>query len=113
MTPVQAKTLAFVGSFVVDHGYSPSYEEIGEALGVASKSGVHRIVAALVEMGKLRKVGRRMRCLELPEGTSPSARIAQKLVGALVAAHGFNDGDGMVIACTPEECLAALQAALA
>lgn len=49
MTPRQKDAYDFIRSFIDEKGYGPSYEEIQEALGLHSKSGVHRIVEGLEE----------------------------------------------------------------
>jgi repressor LexA len=59
----QKLVLEFVAKYCAEHGYSPSYQEIGDAVGVASKSGVKRLVDALVERGRLETMPRRARSL--------------------------------------------------
>lgn len=49
MTPRQKEAYDFIRSFIDEKGYGPSYEEIQEAIGLASKSGVHRIIEGLEE----------------------------------------------------------------
>ncbi|ABS12957.1 LexA family protein [Brucella anthropi] len=49
MTPRQKEAYDFIRSFIDQKGYGPSYEEIQEALGLHSKSGVHRIIEGLEE----------------------------------------------------------------
>ncbi|HBQ31751.1 MAG TPA: hypothetical protein DD739_03395 [Ochrobactrum anthropi] len=49
MTPRQKQAYDFIRSFIDEKGYGPSYEEIQEALGLHSKSGVHRIIEGLEE----------------------------------------------------------------
>lgn len=51
LTPMQSSVLAFVDEFQTERGYSPAYREIAEGVGLASKSGVHRIVHDLVARG--------------------------------------------------------------
>lgn len=63
---------ALLLSYVVAHqaangGASPSYQEIADALGLASKSSVARLVKSLIERGRLRKINGRDRCLEVIE----------------------------------------------
>ena len=55
MTPRQRDALAFIRTFIAATGTSPSYDEIAVALGLKNKSGVHRLVLALVEQGALRR----------------------------------------------------------
>lgn len=63
LTPVQSKVLNFVDGFEAEHGHSPSYIEIMNACGLASKSQVHRLVRGLVERGALEALPGRARSL--------------------------------------------------
>lgn len=38
----------FIRSFHAQHGFSPSYPEIGQAMGLTSKSSIHRHIHHLV-----------------------------------------------------------------
>jgi SOS-response transcriptional repressor LexA len=49
---------------------APSFDEMREALGLASKSGVHRLVNALEERGYIRRMPERARAIELVEDPS-------------------------------------------
>lgn len=53
LTPIQSSVLAFVDEFQNARGYSPAYREIAEGVGLASKSGVHRIVHDLAARGAI------------------------------------------------------------
>ena len=53
LTPMQSSVLAFVEGFQEERGYAPAYREIAEGVGLASKSGVHRLVHDLVARGAL------------------------------------------------------------
>ena len=46
----------------------PSFEEMAEHLGLASKSGVHRLVTALEARGHIQRDGRRARAIRLTSG---------------------------------------------
>ncbi|MHA1598433.1 MAG: transcriptional repressor LexA, partial [Alphaproteobacteria bacterium] len=51
-------------------GVSPSFDEMKDALGLASKSGIHRLIGGLEERGFIRRLAHRARALEvlkLPE----------------------------------------------
>lgn len=66
MTRRQKQTLDFVTRFQAENGFMPSYEEIKVHLDLASKSGVHRIIHALVERGAIETLPNRKRALRLP-----------------------------------------------
>lgn len=51
MTPKQLKTLRFIDSFIRSNGYSPSYREISDHLGVKSLGGTQLHVKALKRSG--------------------------------------------------------------
>lgn len=55
---------------------SPSFDEMKEALDLASKSGIHRLITALEERGFIRRLAHRARALEvvkLPEQATAAA----------------------------------------
>lgn len=54
LTERQRDAMLFVQGFIDRHGFSPTYDEIAAALGLKSKSGIHRLVYGLVERGYLR-----------------------------------------------------------
>ncbi len=46
-------------------GVPPSFDEMKEALGLKSKSGIHRLITALEERGFIRRMAHRARALEI------------------------------------------------
>lgn len=52
-TRQQYKLLAAVSEFTNKNGFPPSYKELGEAIGVGTKSGINRIVVLLEQQGLL------------------------------------------------------------
>lgn len=64
MTPQQKRLLDAIEELTVE-GVSPSYEQLMERLGLASKSGVHRLVQALKERGVLSDIPGRARSLSI------------------------------------------------
>ena len=50
----QLQLLRFITGHIEAHGVSPTYVECGRALGIAAKSGIHRMVHALAERGHIR-----------------------------------------------------------
>ena len=53
LTRRQKQVYDFLAGFVEEHGYSPSFEEIGEGLGLSSLATVHKHVSNLEEKGLL------------------------------------------------------------
>ncbi|MEM8799546.1 MAG: transcriptional repressor LexA [Pseudomonadota bacterium] len=71
LTPKQRDLLLLIDRRLRQDGVSPSFEEMKEALGLKSKSGIHRLISALEERGFLRRLPHRARALEvikLPDG---------------------------------------------
>lgn len=77
LTRKQHELICFIEDRLAETGISPSFEEMKEALGLKSKSGVHRLISALEERGFLRRLPNRARALEVvrnPErGERPAA----------------------------------------
>lgn len=76
LTRKQHELLLFIHKRLSEDGVSPSFDEMKDALQLASKSGVHRLVSALEERGFIRRLAHRARALEvlkLPESSAPRA----------------------------------------
>lgn len=70
LTRKQRELLKFIQAKLAETGISPSFDEMKEALGLRSKSGVHRLITGLEERGFIRRLPHRARALEvvrLPE----------------------------------------------
>jgi repressor LexA len=65
LTRKQHELLMFIHERIKEQGVSPSFDEMKEALGLASKSGIHRLITALEERGFLRRLPHRARALEV------------------------------------------------
>lgn len=65
LTRKQHELLLFIDRHLSATGFSPSFEEMKEALGLRSKSGIHRLISALEERGFLRRHHHRARALEV------------------------------------------------
>jgi repressor LexA len=73
LTRKQYELLMFVDRHLKQTGFSPSFEEMKDALGLKSKSGIHRLISALEERGFLGRRHHRARALEvlrLPENAA-------------------------------------------
>lgn len=76
LTAKQKELLLYIHERIKETGVSPSFDEMKEALDLASKSGIHRLITALEERGFLRRLPHRARALEvlkLPESMTPAA----------------------------------------
>jgi repressor LexA len=76
LTSKQRELLLFIHERLKETGVSPSFDEMKDALDLASKSGIHRLITALEERGFLRRLAHRARALEvvkLPESAATAA----------------------------------------
>lgn len=117
LTRKQHELLMFIHERIKETGVSPSFDEMKEALDLASKSGIHRLITALEERGFLRRLPHRARALEvvrLPEqataGAPPRAPFQPKVVGGRAEAVPANDVRelpvlGKIAAGTPIEAI--------
>jgi SOS-response transcriptional repressor LexA len=66
MTPKQKKLLDFIKVKLSETQVCPSYQEMADALGLKSRSGVHRLVHALLAHGEIERVHGMARSIALP-----------------------------------------------
>src|SRR6185437_7127371 len=74
LTRKQYELLMFIHERMKETGIPPSFDEMKDALDLASKSGIHRLITALEERGFIRRLPNRARALEvikLPDAYSP------------------------------------------
>ncbi len=94
LTKKQHELLLYIHEHLGAEGISPSFDEMKEALGLKSKSGIHRLITGLVERGFIRRLPHRARAVEVlrlpgdpPEDTAAGGRFAPKVIeGAFKAA---------------------------
>ena len=65
LTRKQYELLIYIDSYLKRTGYSPSFEEMKDALRLKSKSGIHRLISALEERNYLGRRHHRARALEV------------------------------------------------
>jgi repressor LexA len=121
LTRKQHELLMFIHERIKETGVSPSFDEMKDALNLASKSGIHRLITALEERGFLRRLAHRARALEvmkLPQQATsaapPKGRVAFEPkvvdVSRLASAGAANDTRelsvlGKIAAGTPIEAI--------
>ena len=82
LTRRQKQVYDFLAQFVEEHGYSPSFEEIGDGLGLSSLATVHKHVSNLEQKGLLKRDYNRSRSIDL---VKPRGRMKQALAGTAAA----------------------------
>jgi repressor LexA len=92
LTRKQHELLLFIHERLKESGIPPSFDEMKEALNLASKSGIHRLITALEERGFIRRLPNRARALEvlrLPDSIAPGLNAARKFSPSVIqGGHG-------------------------
>jgi repressor LexA len=101
LTPRQKQVLDFLVDFQAQHGYSPSYEEIGQALNLSSLATIHKHITALVEKKYVRRRYNESRSVEVADEykSSEETRKRQQAVGEVPLL-------GRIVAGAPLEAVA-------
>lgn len=76
ITRRQREVYDFISDFVQKHSYSPSFEEIGEGMGLSSLATVHKHVTNLEKKGLLTRDYNRSRSIDL---LPPKGRLKQAM----------------------------------
>lgn len=102
LTAKQKELLLYIHERIKETGVSPSFDEMKEALDLASKSGIHRLITALEERGFLRRLPHRARALEvlkLPDSAAPAAPPKGRTTfrPSVVSGEGRESGGGIPI----------------
>ena len=123
LTRKQKELLLLIRDRVEADSVPPSFDEMKEALGLRSKSGIHRLITGLEERGFIRRLPHRARALEilkLPDGMdSKAARTTRKKqavsmampnMAAIAAAQSLSMPlYGRIAAGTPIEAISTAQ----
>ena len=92
LTRKQHELLMFIHERIKEQGVSPSFDEMKEALDLASKSGIHRLITALEERGFIRRLPHRARALEvlkLPDQAAPGASRGRGFQPQVITGSGL------------------------
>ena len=73
LTRKQSELLTYLSDHMRQHDVPPSFDEMRDALGLASKSGVHRLVSGLEERGYIRRLANRARAIEILKPVTAAA----------------------------------------
>jgi repressor LexA len=91
ITKRQREVYDFISEFVAGKGYSPSFEEIGEALGLSSLATVHKHISNLESKGLLKRDYNRSRSIDVvpirgkAKTPPPEIRYDLPLLGRIAA----------------------------
>lgn len=110
LTQKQYKLLMFINKIQKETGCSPSFDEMKEAVGLKSKSGIYALIESLVERNYLKKIPHKARALEvirLPK-LKPSSIIEEERKKEEALANGMVEIPlyGKIAAGTPIAAIA-------
>ncbi len=85
LTKRQKEILDYIGAFIEERGYAPSFEEIAEHFGYSSLATVHEHLSNLERKGYIRKSYNESRSVELVSRETASPAVELPLLGAVAA----------------------------
>jgi len=86
LTKRQKEILDYVGAFIEERGYAPSFEEIADCFGYSSLATVHEHLSNLERKGYIRKSYNESRSIELSHpGSSAFPSVELPLLGRVAA----------------------------
>ncbi len=88
LSPIQAKLLAFIDRYVRLHGQGPSFDEMGQAIGLRSKGSVCNQVRHLAKQGRIRVLPHRARAIEVVRPSRSTVAMVPVLVRAAPVVNG-------------------------
>lgn len=112
LTAKQRDLLNFLREYQQEHDHAPSFDEMKDAVGLKSKSGIHRLVSALEERGHIRRLANRARAIEIIEETPVAQTNPTPSADSNVVHANFGQASslslpllGQIAAGTPIEAL--------
>ncbi len=99
LTRRQYEVLVYINDTLQKTGVSPSYDEMKKALGLHSKSGIHRLITGLEERGFIRRLPHHARAVEIlrmpenfsePSGGEPEDVPARNTGAPTNVENGFS-----------------------
>ena len=103
LTRKQKELLDYLTAHAEAHDVPPSFDEMRDALGLASKSGIHRLVSGLEERGYIRRLANRARAIEILRPAAAGQAITRAVSSAVE--HVTLPLLGRIAAGTPIEAL--------
>lgn len=87
LTRRQKEILDHVGSYIEEHGYAPSFEEIASHFGYSSLATVHEHLSNLERKGYIRKSYNESRSIEMVRADARASAVELPLLGEVAAGH--------------------------
>ena len=91
LTKKQKILFEYLDKYIDGSGISPSFEEMKQALGLKSKSGIHRLITSLEERCYIRRIKHKARAMEITkklyQNNSNETSYEIPLLGAIAAGN--------------------------
>lgn len=100
--------LGFIDDYQSEHGYAPSYTEIGDAVGLSSKSSVYNHIQRLFDEGKLETdTGRNAeaRAIRVASGYRKDSVMMRQILLNQIAILGALEGEDDIRDRILDECM--------
>ena len=103
LTKKQHELLVFINARLQETGICPSFDEMKDALGLKSKSGIHRLITGLEERGFIRRLPHRARALEILRLSDSLSSGGPQPFDPKVIEGGFSDAPrGVPVEVSPD-----------
>lgn len=95
MTHLERQLLRFIEQYLADHdGVAPTLAEMASAVGVASKSGAHRLLESLERQQLIRREPNQTRAVRLVVPAVDLSKVPDGTLLAEVASRGLIRAEG-------------------
>ena len=105
LTRRQKEILDYLGSYIGEHGYAPTIEEIGHHFGLSSLATVHKHLTNLQEKGLVKRAWNRSRALELVPAEVTVRAVEVPLLGRVAAGTPIEAIESTETIFVPEDML--------
>jgi repressor LexA len=105
LTRRQKEILDYLGSYIGEHGYAPTIEEIGHHFGLSSLATVHKHLTNLQEKGLVKRAWNRSRALELVPSQVTVRAVEVPLLGRVAAGTPIEAIESTETIFVPEDML--------
>jgi SOS-response transcriptional repressor LexA len=75
LTRRQAELLTFISYFIAKNGMAPSFDDMQRGVGLSSRGGVHRMLSELENRGRITRLFRHARAIEVVESPPDDRRL--------------------------------------
>jgi repressor LexA len=103
LTKRQKQLVDYLESYLREHGYAPTLEEIGEHFQLTSLATVHKHLTNLEAKGVIRRTWNHSRAIELTTPAKQAAAVALPLLGQVAAGSPIEELSDPGTISVPEE----------